>query len=456
MNIVIVGAGVVGYSLAETLSRQGHYVAVIDRSPKLCKKIENNLDVFTLNGPGTSPSILENSGIRKAHAVIVVTPNDDTNLLVCNFAKQFGVPKRIARIKSSEYTQSTSAISLEEVGASSVIEPEKEVVRNILQYIELPGVTETANFHKDSVYLRGFRVTEGMPIANRTLLQTIHENAVRDILFVLIIRAGKSIIPTGSDTILPGDEIIAIMARQALPAFRKLLNQTERKLKRIIVSGDSLTAVHLAAELKAYADTVLLVDPDESHGQFAASELQGVDVYQGDCTSVETLQEVHVADVPFFIAAGEDTEDNIMSCLLAKAEGASEVITVSTSERHIGLFRSLGLDHVIYPHKITSQSIMGNILRVPIGPLLRLRDVNVEVSRLVAHKRSRIVDKPLNKTDKLLHKSAIIGSVFRGDEVIIPSGETVIRAGDEVLVLSQAEQVRAISRLFRPALTVGA
>ncbi len=452
MNIVIVGAGTVGYSLSDHLSKQHHHITVIERNPSLCRQISSKLDVSAVNGAGASPSILEEAGLGAADMVIAVTPNDDTNMLVCGFAKQYGIPKRIARVKSGEYTEKSRRISLEELGVTHVIEPEKEVVRRILQYVELPGVTDTANLQSDNVYLRGYRITDAMPLAGRALSEIGDLIGPAQILVVLIIREGKSVLPTGSERILPGDQIVAIMTSEALDTFRRLIGQPPAKHAKIVVFGDTLTAMHLARELKGFADRVIMVDPDEQHGLAAASQLNGVEVLNGDCTDVDMLQEVHVENAPFFIAASSDTEDNVMSCLLAKAEGAGRVIAVSNNERHVNLFRSLGLDHFVNPHQITSQTIIANILRVPIGALLRLKNVDVEVSRFIAEKGSRLVGKPLSKLDSLFRKTIIIGSVFREDTVIIPSGDTVIHEGDEVLVLCTPKSVRLAANLFKSKL----
>lgn len=449
VNIVIVGAGDVGYNLAEHLSRQRHNIAVIEKSTQLCDEINNKLDVITFNDTGTSPRALEQAGIRNAEMIIAVTPHDDTNLLVCNFAMQYKVPQRIARIRSLHLTDPDSPLSFSSVGATHVIEPEVEVVENILKYVELPGVTEAENLHMGNVYLRGYRITENMLVAGKTLIEINELTSSTHILIVLIIRNGQAILPRGNERILSGDEIIAIMREDSLPAFRLLINQQPDKRKKIVISGDTLEAVELAQRISIFADRVILVDPDEVHAQEAAAVLPDTEVLLGDCTSVEMLQDVRVKDLPFFIAAGSDPEDNIMSCLLAKAEGAQKTIAVSTNRRHNKMFLSLGIDHVIDPNNITTQTIMRNIIKVPIASLLMLKSVNVQVTRFVIGAKSRVIDHPVKKIGSLLKRSIIIGSILRGKELIIPSGETVIMEFDEVLVLSHPSDTREVGKLFK-------
>lgn len=271
-------------------------------------------------------------------------------------------------------------------------------------------------------------------------------------LAVLIIRNGRSVLPTGSERILPGDELIMVMPSESLPTFRKMVNRPAGKLRKVVISGDSLTAILLARAVKKLAERVILVDPDPKHGEIAASELDGVEVLEGDCTNVQVLQDIQVKGTPFFIAAGKDSEDNVMSCLLARAEGAGEVIAISSTDRHTELFHSLGLNRIVSPRQVTAQTIINNIIKVPIGALLKLKNVDVEVVRFVSEKGSRIVDKPLRAVHGLSRRSVVIGAVVRGDEVIIPGGDTVVRAGDEVLVFCEPRNSNAVRKLFKSRL----
>jgi len=450
VNIVIVGAGDVGYSLAEHLSRQGHHTAVIERSTTICNEINSRLDVITINDNGSSPQVLEQAGIKDADMLIAVTPYDETNLIACNFAMQYGVPQRIARIRSLKLSDDpNSPISFTALGVTQVIEPELEVVDNIIRYVELPGVSEAENIQMGNVYLRGYHITDEMPIAGKTLIETNELTKSSHILIVLIIREGKAILPKGTEVILPGDEIIAIMQNDSLPDFRELINQPAGKLKKIVISGDSLEAIELARKMVDFADRVILVDPDEAHAQLAAATLPDVEVLFGDCTNVEMLQEVRVRNLPFFIAAGNDPEDNIMSCLLAKAEGAERVIAVSNNRRHNKLFLSLGIDHVINPNSITTQTIMRNVIKLPIASLLLLKSVNVQVTKFIIGPKSAVIDTPIKHLGNRIKRSIIIGSILRGDMLIIPSGETVFQEDDEVLTLSHPDDTREVGKLFK-------
>ncbi len=450
MKIVIVGAGMVGYSLAEYFSGLNHNITVIEKDKARCEKISSKLDVFVVEGIGSSPTVLDEADIKSADLVIAVTPSDETNLLVCNFAMQNGVEKRIARVKSSLYTQDTPNVSLEKLGVTSVIEPEREVMQRILQYIELPDVIETANFQSNNIYLRGYHITKEMPIVNKTLAE-IHQIAdPAQILFLVIVRSGKSIPPTGDQTLLPGDKIIAIMPKKSFKTFCTLIGYKTSRMKKIVVSGDTLTAIHLAKALQPLCEQVILTDPDLEHGRIAASTLNGVEVFHVDSTKSDMLEEMNIKHADCFIAVGQHAEDNTMSCLLAKVEGADMVIALRDDKHYDKLFASLGMDHIIYPQEITLNAIIEKIHMVSIGTHLKLKSADIEIMRISIKKNSPVTGKSLRELDKVFKKSITIGCIIKDNTVIIPQGDTIIKENDKVLVLSQKDNISLVNKVFKP------
>ncbi|NQT33022.1 MAG: Trk system potassium transporter TrkA [Candidatus Omnitrophica bacterium] len=448
MRIVIVGAGMVGYSLAEYFSGLNHYITIIEKDKELCENINNKLDVFVVEGSGSSPAVLDEADIKSADLVIAVTPSDEINLLVCNFAMQNGVKKRIARVKSNIYTENTPNVSLEKLGVTSLIEPELEVMKRVLQYVELPDVIETANFQANDVYLRGYRVTKDMPIAHKTLAQIRRMAEDSPMLFVVIVRTGRSLPPTGDQKLLPGDKFVAIMPKESFKTFCTLINRKISKMKKIVVSGDTLTAIHLAEALKPLCEQVILTDPDLEHGRIAASMLHGVEVFHLDSTKSDMLEEMNIKHVDCFIAAGKYPEDNVMSCLLAKVEGAGMAIALRDDKRYDTLFTSLGMDHIIYPQEITLNAIIEKIQMGSLGTHLQLKTADIEVMRAKAGKDSPVTGKSLQQLDKFFKKSIIVGCIIQGNSVIIPRGDTVIQENDEVMVLTPKKNINLVNKAF--------
>jgi len=202
--------------------------------------------------------------------------------------------------------------------------------------------------------------------------------------------------------------------------------------------------------LQPLCEQVILADPDMKHGHMAAAMLNGIDVLHIDCTNSDMLEEINISSADCFIAAGKYQEDNIMSCLMAKAEGAGMVIALRDDTRYERLFTSLGMDHIIYPQEITLNAIIEKIQMVSIGAHLRLKTAGIEILRVRTRKNSPVSNKSLKELDKLFKKSITVGCIIRENSVIIPKGDTIIEEDDEVMVLSSKKNIALVNELFKP------
>lgn len=449
MRIIIVGGGVVGYALAEHLEREHHDISLIEKSPETCQDISQRLDARVICGNGSSPRLLEAAGIGDADMIIAVSPNDELNILVCAIALQYGVATRIARIRSNEFRGADASIDIGAMGVTLVIDPERVVVDAIAQFVETPGATDATNFQNGNVLMRGYRVTEDMPIVNQTLSEIKKEAGDKPLLFIAAIRDGEASIPDGQYVVRSGDDLFGLFARSALDNYLGLFNKTRKDVDNVIISSDSLTGILLADELQKFVEKVTLVDPDADHALYAAQVLNNVEVINGDCTESSILKEVYVNNAEFFIAAAKETEFNIMSSLLAKAEGAREVIAVSTEVRHDELFISIGIDHIIHPRLAIAREILEAINRGQIGRIAKIRDLNIEAIRITAEGNSPITGKPLQHVRSKIQKGSIIGTVLRNEEMIIPHGNTVIEPGDQMIVITYSKNVARVRKLFK-------
>jgi len=287
-----------------------------------------------------------------------------------------------------------------------------------------------------------------MMIADKTLAEIRELAGSASILFVVILRDGKSLPPTGGQKLLPGDEIVAIMPKKSFKTFRSLINRKASTMKKIVVSGASLTSIHLAEALKPICEQVILADPDLEHGRMAASMLEGIEVFHIDCTSSDMLEEINISQADCFIAAGKEAEDNIMSCLLAKAQGAGMVIALRDDDRYVRLFSTLGVDQIIYPQEITLNAIIEKIEIASIGSYLKLKTADIEIRRVKAVEESPITGRSLKELDRYFKKSIIVGCIIKNDSVIIPQGDTVIQQNDEIMVLSRKKDHNLVNKLF--------
>ena len=448
MNIVIIGAGVLGIGLTEHLGRFNHEITLVERDAAIAAAAESRLDVMTVVGSGSNPSTLEQAGIRSADMIIAATPNDDVNLLACHFAMQYRVEMRIARVVSGGILD-VPDIDLGALGVTLAVETEKEIVKAAQSLVELPGLTEAADFLGGNVFLRGYRVESDMPICGKNLFEVRKLAGDAEMLIVAIIRGGDSIIPSGAEMLIVGDEFLTIMPRESYETYRALINRPVRKIKKVIVSGDTAMAVNISEAMAETTDRVLLLDADREHAETAAARLDKVEVLLGDATDTNFLQEVNVAGCDFYLAAGKDMEDNIMSCFLAKAEGTRRVIALRDDDRHFDRFLALGIDHVISPRLVTMQRIIESIQIAPIDSLLKLKDAGLSIVRAIVSKRNSAVGKPLSKLYNIFKKGTIVGAVVRDKAIIIPKGGTEIVAGDELIIICYEHNIPLINRIFK-------
>jgi len=449
MRIVIVGGGVVGTSLAEHLIRDGHTLALIEQNAQLIETLSGKHDIHVLQGNGASPSLLREAGIDKADLVVAATPVDTVNMMVCAIAAQHGVAQRIARLRGREYRKGNPDFDIEKLGITDVIHPEKVMVDQILQYVATPHAVESANFEGGKVLMRGYRIRDNMPISGKTPQEIRAEIAPDIVLFAAIVRSGTGMIPDGTTRIEPGDILYTLFPQESLERFLNLVGQEKKKVRKIIATGDSYALMEMSRALQQTENKVIIVDPDYAEAQKIAGAFDGIEVIHGDCTNNDLLKELNVENASFFIAVSAEADYNMLSSLLAKAEGAHEVIATSGESRHDRLFKSIGIDHVINPRRTAAREILEIISRGQIGAVVQLSNVDIEAVRFTVEPDTEIVGQAVKKIAKKLKKGSIIGVVIRKDRMIIPGGDTVIEEGDHLIVITYHKNLEAVSKLFK-------
>ncbi|MFH2034798.1 MAG: Trk system potassium transporter TrkA [Candidatus Zixiibacteriota bacterium] len=449
MKIIIVGGGVVGYALAEHLERENHSVSLIEKDTAICENINERLDARVICGTGSSPRLLEAAGISSADMIIAVSPIDEINIMVCAIAKQYGVNTRIARIRSNEFRGADSSVDIAALGVTLVIDPESVVVDSIAQFVETPGAFEAVNFQKGNVLMRGYKVTENMPIANMPITDIKKEAESLAMLFIAAVRDGEGFIPDGQYVVKPGDELFGIFSRDTIETYLGFFGKTRKAVDNVIISSDNLTGILLAGELQKFVSHVTLVDSNADHARLAAETLNNVEVINGDCTESAILKELYVRNAQFFIATAKETEFNVMSALLAKAEGAREVIAVSNEVRHDELFTSIGIDHVIHPRLAIAREILEAINRGQIGRIAKISNLDIEAIRITAEEGSPITGRAISQLRNKLQKGTIIGAIFRGEDMLIPDGKTIIEPFDKMILISYTKNIPRIKKQFK-------
>ncbi len=449
MRIIIVGGGIVGNSLAEYLLNEKHHISMVELNPNLCTQSSEKLDMQVIQGSGSSPAVLKAAGIESANMVLAVTPNNEVNMIVCAIAAQYNVKRRIARLRGGEFSEHSDLIDLQKIGITSVIHPEQVLVDHILQFVETPHAVQSANFENGQILMRGYKVTESMPITGKTTREIREEIAPEIILFSAIVRNGVGMIPDGETKIEPGDIVYALFPRESINRFMHLIGY-EKKNRKVIITGDTYATMELAQAFDKLDYHVTFVNPNIEHAQLAAARFENIEVLHGDCTEEDLLTELNVDKASFFIAVSDSPDYNMLSALLAKAEGAHEVIATTTDTSHNKLYSSIGIDHVINPRLTTAREILEIISRGHIGAVVKLSNVDIEAVRLTVDKDSEIAGMKVRNLATKMKKGTMLGVIIRDNVMILPDGETQILPDDHVLVITHHRNLATISKLFKP------
>jgi trk system potassium uptake protein TrkA len=449
MRIVIVGGGVVGASLAEHLLKDGHDLSLIELDENLSQSVAARLDLQVITGSGSSPSILRTAGIENAELLLAVTPNNEVNLVACSIAAQYNVATRIARLRGGEFSElsQNGGLDLQRLGVTSVIHPEKVLVDQIMQYVETPHAVESANFEDGAILLKGFRITDNMPIAHKSTKQ-IRKDTGAQALFAAIVRFGQGVIPDGETVIKPGDILYTLFPRSGSEKFLELVNIEKQQDKKIIITGDSYSTVELGLALDNSENNITLVDPNLKHAREIAGLFKNIETLHGDATKDTLLREINVDKASFFIAVSDEADYNMLSALLAKSIGAEEVIAMSSEWQHDALFRSIGIDHVVNPRLTTARVILEIISRGQIGAVVKLSDVDIEAARFTVDPASKVAGKKVRDVGLKMSKGAIIGVIVRDGRMILPDGDSTILANDHIIIISHHENLDAARKLF--------
>ncbi len=445
MRILIVGAGIVGYNLAQELSHEGHDIAIVDQDPERIRRITDTLDVMAVEGNACLPSVLMKAGIKSSEMLIAVTEKDEINLLSCFLASRFEVPKRFARLRNMEFTDNESVFSPEELFIDQAINPGQIIVETILKILETPGVVSVAEFADGEVLLREFDVPENAPIAGKTIQDIRNITQMDSFLIVAIVRDGELVIPKDQDILQAGDRFYTLIDKEFLPFLLPMLNRTLDQVEKIIIYGATSTSTHLAKALEENMRDVCIIEPSREKAHRAADQLTRTVVQHGSGTDMDLFNEINMKDADFFLALSHDDENNILSALLAKKYGAKRALVITHDPEYLPILDSIGMDITINPRLITVSAILKHLRKGQVMSIFKLIE-DAEVMEIGVQEDSSIANKQIGKIN--FPKGAIIGALLRQGEMVLPNDEVTIEAGDSVIVVALPGTIEKIEKLF--------
>ena len=452
MNIIICGAGKVGFSISKQLASQGHSVTVIDQSSEDIKKINDSLDVKGIVGRATLPTVLENAGAESADMIIAVTRNDETNMIVCQLASSlFNISKKIARIRTKDFLEGkwSKLYNKSNIPIDVIISPEIEVAKSLFRRLEAPGALDNVPFAKNKVKMLEISIEKNCPIINTPLkkLTEIYPDFKANILGA--VRKDKFIFLKKEDKMLEGDNVYIIISSDQLNQILKAFGHEEKIAKKILIIGGGNIGLNLAKLLETNFDgaRVKIIEKNKQRAEEIAAELSSSIVVNGDALDEEILKEANLEETETVLALTNDDENNIMACVLAEKTGSKKrTIAIVNKSNYSLLQDSLNIDDLVDPRMTTVSRIMEHVHKGTIETVYSLLDGEYEFIEAKILEKSELLNKKIK--DSNLPEDTRIGAIVRKDKVIIPGSDFIFEKDDLIVFLAKREHLKEVENIF--------
>ena len=459
MNIIICGAGRVGFTIAKLLSEQGHSITVIDQSSEDIQKINDTLDVKAIVGKATYPTILEKANAAETDMIIAVTRNDEINMLICQIAFSiFKIPKKIARIRSQDYLNPkfTRVYNKENLPIDVIISPEIEIAKSIQRKLEAPGALDSVPFANNKIRLLEILINKNCKLIDIKLNELTRKFPNLDANIIGIIRDEKFIIPKKNDEVKYNDKIYVIINSSQMADTLEAFGHKEKISKKILIIGGGNIGYNLAKNLEETLDSarVKIVEKNKERAEYLASELNNTIIINGDGLDEEILTEANLEEAETVLALTNDDEDNLMVSVLVEKFAKDEknlddkrTMALINKPNYSLLQASLKIDDLIDPRMNTVSSILKHIHKGTIETAYTILNGEYEVIEAEIIETSELINKELKNTN--LPEEIRIGAVLRGDKVVIPRSNFVFQKDDRVVFLAKKDSIGVVENLFR-------
>lgn len=455
MQVLILGAGRVGQSVAGVLVTEDNDITVVDRDAARLRELEQRLELRGVAGNGIYPSVLREAGLEDADLFIACTSSDDTNLVACKVAHDsFGVPTTIARLSSPEYAEA-NLLGKEGFAVDYMIRPEESVTRYLRLLIDYPEALQVIPFSQGEAHLAAVRVASGGGMAGRSIAEFRRLNPDVPMRIVAAYRHDMEMPCTADTRLEVGDEVFVLVGRENLRGMLYAITNPDRRVRRIMISGGGRVGARLADDLGEHFE-VKVMDKSPERCHFLASTLPPRTlVIQGDGTDEELLLAENVADMDLFVAISSDDEDNILAAMLAKRLGARRVIALVNRPAYAELLQGSTVDIALSPAQVVIGELLMHARRGAVAAVHSLRRGRSEAMEGIARGNSttsHVVGKRIEQIK--LPPGVRIGAIVRGASserrTLIPHHDTVIESDDHIIIfLPHKRMVKKVEKLFQ-------
>lgn len=447
MKVVIVGAGEVGFHVASRLSHENKDVVVIDKDGDAIRRISDNIDVQVITGSGSSPVSLEEAGIKEAEILLAVTNSDETNLVACLVANIISpYTKKLARIRNADFDKYHAIFRDHAPHIDTLINPEIEVVKTIDRLMNMPGAVDVGNFANGRVKFIGINLDKEARLAGSRLDEIPALLGKQGPLIAAVIRDEELIIPSGDDSLMPGDLVYFISEEDKILDTLTIFDKHAEPVKRVLIVGGGRIGSRLAVLLDDKHVYTKIIEKNPDRCAKLAEKLNKVVVLHGDGSDQGLLKEENVQETDFVITLTNDEEINILASLLAKRMGARKTITKISKFSYFSLMSMVGIEQVVSPRLSAINTILQHIRRGKVLSSISIKGEQAEFMEAVALETSEIVGKPLKNIS--FPKGALVTSIIRNDNIVIPSGDSIIEPDDRIIIFATRQAIPKIEKIL--------
>ena len=453
MNIIICGAGRVGYTIAKLLSEQDHSITVIDQSSEDIQKINDDLDVKSIVGKATYPSVLEKANAEDADMIIAVTRNDEINMLICQIAFSiFKIGKKIARIRSQDYLNPKFSLvyNKENLPIDVIISPEVEIAKSIQRKLEAPGAIDNMPFADNKIRLLEIDVNKKCPLIDIELNKITKKFPKLEANILGVVREEKFIILKKNDVLKLNDKAYVIINSSQMQLTLDAFGHNEKISNKFLIIGGGNIGFNLAKNLENSLESarIKIIEKNKERAEYIANELNNSLVINGNGLEEDVLKEANIDDSETVLALTNDDEDNLMvSVLVEKFSKDKRTMALINKPNYSILQSSLKIDDLIDPRMNTVSSILKHVHKGTIETAYSISNGDYEVIEAEIIDSSELIDKELKNSN--LPDNIRIGAVLRKNDIIIPSSKFIFKKKDIVVFLAKRDQLPVVENLFR-------
>ena len=445
MDIVIIGAGEVGSHLADILSREGHRVSVVDSSPEKAKRLMESMDVHAITGDGTRADLLNSAGASQADLVVAVTNNDQVNMLACLVSKHLGARRVILRLLDTKLLQGYRYFYKHTLGFDVVLSTQELAAEEIAATVREQHALEVESFADGRVQLRRLRIRQESELTASSLADL---RLPGGILVAALMRKDKFYVPSGRDQLAVDDQIYVIGLAPDLDEFELLSGARKLGRRSVVIMGGGGVGREIARKLDGVPGvSIRILEKDAQVARELASEFGGeLMVLVGDGSDLDLLLEERIGDANVFIATTRDDENNMVSCQLARSLGVERTVAVINKASYRKIYDLLGVDQAISPRVLCANRMLRFVRSGSVNSIAVIADGRGEVLELEVRFKSGKTSRRVKNLG--LPRGTVIGAIVRGEEVLIPSGESLVNEGDHVILFTLPENLGAVEALF--------